>query len=50
MDQLLESSEECEPLQSRAQWHAEIGEWEQAAHCYQQLLNTRCGDNGNSGK
>jgi len=50
MDQLLESSEECEPLQSRAQWHAEIGEWEQAAHCYQQLLNTRSGDNENTGK
>ena len=48
MDQLLEKSASCEPLQSRAKWHAEAEEWEQAARCYQQLLNIRPDENGNT--
>ncbi|MCK5308394.1 MAG: hypothetical protein KAJ73_07275, partial [Zetaproteobacteria bacterium] len=31
MDQLLEKTTSCEPLQSRAEWYAEAEEWEQAA-------------------
>jgi uncharacterized protein HemY len=49
MDQLLEKTTSCEPLQSRAKWHAEAEEWEQAAHCYQQLLHIRPDENGNAG-
>jgi uncharacterized protein HemY len=49
MDQLLEKTTSREPLQSRAKWHAEAEEWEQAARCYQQLLNIRPDENGNAG-
>jgi uncharacterized protein HemY len=49
MDQLLEKTTSCEPLQSRAEWYAEAEEWEQAARCYQQLLHIRSDENGNAG-
>jgi len=47
MDQLLEKTSNCIALQSRADWHAEAGEWEQAARCYQQALQCRS-DNSES--
>ena len=49
MDQLLEKTTSCEPLQSRAEWYAEAEEWEQAAGCYQQLSQIRSDENGNTG-
>ncbi len=48
MDQLLEKTTSREPLQSRAEWHAEAEEWEQAAGCYQKLLHIRSDENGNT--
>jgi len=41
MDQLLEKNSSCVPLQSRAEWYAEAGEWAQATQCYQQALQCR---------
>ena len=38
MDQLLEKNSSYIPLQSRAEWYAEAGEWAQASQCYQQAL------------
>ncbi|MDT8376358.1 MAG: heme biosynthesis HemY N-terminal domain-containing protein [Mariprofundaceae bacterium] len=49
MDQLVERARSCEPLHSRAEWHAAAGEWEQAADCYKQLLRIRSEEKGNSG-
>ncbi len=37
MDQLLESSPSPEILRTRANWHSEAGEWQQAAGYYRQL-------------
>ncbi|MCF7820824.1 MAG: hypothetical protein K9M17_00105 [Mariprofundaceae bacterium] len=49
MDQLLEKTTSREPLQSRAKWYADAGEWEQAARCYQKLLHIPHDENGNTG-
>ena len=39
IDQLLDDNATPEVLRLRAGWHADAGDWEQAAHCYQQLCD-----------
>lgn len=39
MDQLLEKELLPEALHTRAEWHIEAGEWQQAAECYRQLCD-----------
>jgi len=46
LDQLLEKNSSCIPLQSRAEWYAEAGEWAQATQCYQQALQCRATKHG----
>ncbi len=49
MEQLLDEHAAPEVLRSRADWHAEAGEWEQAAGCYRQLCSKASGTDNSSG-